>query len=726
MRVWSSCRVGWWATHRRSIALAAAAAVAGTLLLVPAGADDLPPPPSPTVGELMAGRSTIIGGTYAWTDYAYDDRGPDTNFRPGGDATYPAGMSPNNVADLIQVQLRANGEQLGTTVVLETLREGTRPIVGVGVDGDGNAETGAGSLPGSWIPAGSLGVDRLFVLTNNGGNEDGKAWSFAGGAWTPAGAFDVAADVDANTLTATLPVTLPATGAIRVVVAAGYEHAGASWLAGTAPVQDLAFVPGEDPTTPYLQGVTDAVVNFAAGGDPVWQDYKQSAILAGKAGVADAVARIDVAKLRSGHTDATPVLAKGFHAFLYRSALDLGEGIVGSGNAALFAGPYQPYLVWAPGVATAGLPLVLYMHGSSQTHLSAVNTAPYSPDTRDPVLGLPDALFDHFQAVVAWPLGRGPQQNYSGASEQDVLDVHRDVLRRLALNPDRVMLAGLSLGGMGTFRLAELYPDHWSLAYSDVGYDASVKLPENLTALPIRFQNGLPDYLVHVYNALFTRDLLETAGTVDYRSFIRHQRHHQPAVALAECIYEMSFGLDRVRNPARVRYTIDPALFNVNEATGLNLVYHGAYWVDGMLSAGGRASVDLTSQAFGYVPVAQTTTRTVEQNLTSGRDFCGPNDEVRTRDSWDEQGKVVNQTPIVPQDRIDGTLTNLSAVTIDAARAGVATGTLSLVTDRPTQLTLTGLAPGTTVTRGDAAVTADADGVATIALVTGSNTVTVG
>lgn len=709
---------------RRSLALAAAAGLAaGALALVPARAEAPEPAPSTTVGDLEAGRSTYVGGVYAWTDYAYDDRGPDTNGRAGGDATYPADMSPNNVADLIQVQLRrAAGNRIGVRVVLETLTPETTPLVGIAIDSDGDPATGPAALPGSWTSSGALGVDRLAVL----GNGTGEVWEAKDGAWSRTAALAVAADSDANTLTATLPFTLPRRGALRTVAVAGYEHGGTSWLDGSAPVHDLAFVPGEDPTTPYLEGVSSAIVNFAAGGDPVWQDYQQSAILAGAADPAPAVATIDVGKLRRGHTDRPGTLAKGFHTFLYRSALDLSEGIVGSGNSALFAGPYQPYLVWAPGTPTAGLPLVVYMHGSSQTHLSSVNTAPYAPASQDPVLGLPDTFLDHFNAVVAWPLGRGPQQGYSGASEQDVLDVHADVVERLDLNAERVMLAGLSMGGMGTFRLAELYPDRWSLAYSDVGYDAAIKLPENLTALPLRFQNGGPDYLVHVYNALFTRDLLETAGTVDYRSYILHQRHHQPAVALAECIYQMGFGLDRVRNPARVRYTIDPATFESDEESGLHLVYDGAYWVDGMRSAGGKASVDLVSKAFGYLPVPGSTSRTVEENLTAGRDFCGPNEEVQTRDTWDEQGKVVGRETIPAENRVEGTITNLEAVTIAADRAGVAAGTLSLAADRPVQLSLTGLAPGTVVTAGTASATADASGVAVIPLVAGANLARVG
>ena len=171
---------------RRSLALAAAAGLAaGALVLVPARAKAPEPAPSTTVGDLEAGRSTYVGGVYAWTDYAYDDRGPDTNGRAGGDATYPADMSPNNVADLIQVQLRrAAGNQIGVRVVLETLTPETTPLVGIAIDSDGDPATGPAALPGSWTSSGALGVDRLGVL----GNGTGEVLEAKDGAWSRTGA----------------------------------------------------------------------------------------------------------------------------------------------------------------------------------------------------------------------------------------------------------------------------------------------------------------------------------------------------------------------------------------------------------------------------------------------------------------------------------------------------------------------------------------------------------
>src|SRR5206468_3321493 len=96
-------------------------------------------------------------GTYVWTDYAYDDRGADTNGIEGGDTAYPSTMSPNNVADLIQLSLRPMRDGLAATAVLETLTGTTRPLIGIALDLDG-PKHGAASLPGSWTASAPLGM----------------------------------------------------------------------------------------------------------------------------------------------------------------------------------------------------------------------------------------------------------------------------------------------------------------------------------------------------------------------------------------------------------------------------------------------------------------------------------------------------------------------------------------------------------------------------------------
>ena len=45
------------------------------------------------LGELVAGEASYVAGTHVWTDYAYDDRGPNTDPLPGGDAANRAAVA---------------------------------------------------------------------------------------------------------------------------------------------------------------------------------------------------------------------------------------------------------------------------------------------------------------------------------------------------------------------------------------------------------------------------------------------------------------------------------------------------------------------------------------------------------------------------------------------------------------------------------------------------------
>ena len=52
--------------------------------------------------------------------------------------------------------------------------------------------------------------------------------------------------------------------------------------------------------------------------------------------------------------------------------------------------------------------------------------------------------------------------NYQGIAERDVYDILADVERRFPIDPDRVYLTGISMGGAGALRLALTRPDVWA------------------------------------------------------------------------------------------------------------------------------------------------------------------------------------------------------------------------------------------------------------------------
>src|SRR5438105_12522557 len=188
--------------------------------------------------------------------------------------------------------------------------------------------------------------------------------------------------------------------------------------------------------------------------------------------------------------------------------------------------------------------------------------------------------------LVVFPLGRGTSIPYSGAPEQDVLDVLADATTRLPLDQDRVVLSGLSLGGIGTFRLGELYPDRFTGLFSVVGYDQTGLLG-NLRNIPLRMHNGGTDYLVNPAFLLQTRQALDALGTVDYRSWLALRRQHSPEAQLGACVFRVLLVRPRVVNPAHVTYTVDPANEVDDPTTGLHLHHTGAYWVSGIEARAG-------------------------------------------------------------------------------------------------------------------------------------------
>src|SRR5258706_10547920 len=133
----------------REIAVRAVAVwLASAVLAAGARADHCPAPPE-LGGPLISGTSALVAGTHVWTDYAYDDRGSNTNLVFGGDTTHPGAPYPGNTADLIQLQIGTGaGGALAITALLETLVPGADAPGGVGFDTDQRSATGAPALPG--------------------------------------------------------------------------------------------------------------------------------------------------------------------------------------------------------------------------------------------------------------------------------------------------------------------------------------------------------------------------------------------------------------------------------------------------------------------------------------------------------------------------------------------------------------------------------------------------
>ena len=684
----------------------------------------------PTVAPLISGTTSWVGGTHVWTDYVYDDRGP-TATAP---AAYPAEAAPGNAADLVQLELALDGDDLQVQALLETLVDPALPLLGVGLDVDGDPHTGAPAVPGGrWQMAGTpLGLERLLLIDAAGT----QVLAPEGDGWVQVASAPSVVDPVGNTMSAAVPVAgLAEAGSTwRVVGLLGLALDGHSWADGAGAIHDLAYV--SDPSL------------------TAFQSNAQAAVLSGVADAAGAVATIAIDDLRSERTELAQPVAGVPNTFLYRSELDLGEGI--RTGTSKYAGPYQPYLVYFTENLPARPGLLVYLHGTGGTHLQSRATV-MTPETAVMVapLGRSEngAINAEGIAARATDVLAGSEHVFDGPSEQDVLDVVDDASARFDVDPDRVVLTGYSVGGVGTFRMAQLHPDKWAGAipvvgahhlgvftvYRDLG-GLPRQLPramENVRNVPMRLAMSRADELqvavgaVQPDRAAVELDLLD----YDYRYWSLSRRMHSGwPLELLKCEVASLLERGRVVNPARVVYSQEPVLVTNDPETGLRFDRNAAYWMSDMVvpATAEKGTVDITSLARADRQPVVERVDGVHQNLTAGRDMCGANETARTDDVWTELGKKwTGHDPQLVSNGMTAVLTQVTSVELDLVRMSLDVGEplrLDDTSDRESHLRLAGPWTGAvTVERNGAAPVSvcPVDGVVEVIVPSGTSSIVV-
>jgi hypothetical protein len=199
--------------------------------------------------------------------------------------------------------------------------------------------------------------------------------------------------------------------------------------------------------------------------------------------------------------------------------------------------------------------------------------------------------------LVAAPLARG-MMDYRGIAERDVYDTLAEMERRFPVDPDRVYLTGISMGGAAALRLALTRPDMWAAvaAVCPAPEPGVENLAANALNLPIRLYHGDQDPVAPVGNSReWQRRLVDAGVAAEYVEF-PGLRHNAWDLAYRNGgVFEWFGQFRRNRRPERVvlgtRSYEDAA----------------AYWVriDG-LTPGEMATVDARRTAAGAVTVATT------------------------------------------------------------------------------------------------------------------------
>lgn len=183
---------------------------------------------------------------------------------------------------------------------------------------------------------------------------------------------------------------------------------------------------------------------------------------------------------------ATPALAPGDHATTFASSHDRTP---------------QPYRLHVPSTArdtSAALPLLVVLHGWGGSQNTWFD---HTPVVR---------VAEQYGYIVAAPHGRGSWW-YRSAAEQDVLDTIADVQTRCNVDPDRVYLAGHSMGGWGTWWIGTRHPDVFAAIAPMSGFAPSAQLANARHLAPFVIHDSRDD-VVPVANSRDPVRLLPASG----------------------------------------------------------------------------------------------------------------------------------------------------------------------------------------------------------------------
>ncbi|HVM41834.1 MAG TPA: prolyl oligopeptidase family serine peptidase, partial [Acidimicrobiia bacterium] len=610
-------------------------------------------------------------GEWIYTDFVYDDYGADTT--PGGqpnvvslaptsgDFRYPDGAEyADNAADIVEVRVRADGDDLVVRVLLQTITDPSVVALWVEVDG----------------------VESVVTADT---------------------ADTAAVDADANTVEFSLPGAA-SSGSVALNLGAGL-HDGQGGLRagvpGTAQPSPGEFTTG-GPTDARLFDLAFNTRDIEGRGGAWNEDVQSDALAAGD--LAPFVQTVDVDALDSG-TTTEPEIEPGYSVLLFESRQSLGEGVAGSFPQ--YRGRWQPYAVWVPQAYTPGTaaPLFLSLHSLSVHHNQYRGGASPSASYA--------TYYEQFEAgtgaIVVTPLGRGPDGWYHDEALVDTLEVWADALARFTIDPERILVGGYSMGGYGTYRLATLMPDAFASAVSIVGPPTegiwAYPLPptggedspgntrpqlENTRHVPFWITQGVADELVPVAGVVHQAERFRELGH-EYRLAVHPAADHLSFVFQDEWSREVAWFAghpERTTDPHRVTFKVRPASWADNgdpdilghvaaltAEVGARL--DGAYWVDDVeVVAGGDVTgfVDLSS---GGVATRQTGVTGV---TTVGTD--GPSPHLLT-------GQDQVFAPAATDDTLSGSLSGVTAVTVDVGRAGLSDAPdVSVTSDTPAVITL--------------------------------------
>ncbi|HWA65422.1 MAG TPA: prolyl oligopeptidase family serine peptidase [Mycobacteriales bacterium] len=630
-----------------------------------------------------SGTGRLADGGLYWTDWLYDDHGT-TTASPGdlsvtagspsfGLYTYPPGAAHGNGADIFTAAVLDRPGATYWRVDWNTLADPSVPVAEWTFDRDDDAATG-----GSAWPAGagvhSPGIDTALTMSSHG------AQLISVGSGKVLATFPVTVDGAAQSFVVRIPKSvLDPTGSWRIRLAAGLADA-----AGTS----FARPPDALPTEPAVYNVTFRRIDQEKIAANFWDDQAQT--LALLTGNVSAFSHVVHWSLLARHTRTSPPRPTGWSDRWYVSAVSLGQGIVTGAstildNQANYLGRVQPYAVYVPKSYRPGrpTPLTFLLHSLTQNHNQYAATTP----------NFSRLACEDRHSICVTTLGRGPDGDYFDYAELDFWQVWHAVAAAYDVDPDRTLLCGYSMGGLGTNQLAMAHPDLFAKAVTLAGAVGNVPALHNLRWIPTYLAGGVTDELVPLPIEMAEANGLAALGD-RYRWVIYPAVDHvafELADAFADAAKYMG-DAERVRDPGRFSFTWYPANgggLSGNQLTGGGISWTqlpqygvgttGDYWVRD-LTARSRQRYATVKAYSGVRPERSVATHSAH-NIT----VDGPGPGVASQLTW-TRGRRPAAKPLITL-----RLTNVRRLVVLLRAAGFhqgQAGTLRVVTDGPTTLGL--------------------------------------
>jgi predicted esterase len=139
--------------------------------------------------------------------------------------------------------------------------------------------------------------------------------------------------------------------------------------------------------------------------------------------------------------------------------------------------------------------------------------------------------------IVACPKGREATSMYRGPAEQDVLDVLADVRRAYKVDPNRIYMAGHSMGAYGTWSIAMNHPEIFA-ALAPISGGADTTRAAKIAKIPELVVHGDADPTVPVANSRNMVEALKKDGAEVKYMEIKGGNHVAVAVPAFEPMFD--------------------------------------------------------------------------------------------------------------------------------------------------------------------------------------------